>query len=64
MSRWNIEPGNTRLGWIGTGVMGRWMAGHLLQAGFRLTIYNRTQSKAETLLQAGAQWASNPRQVA
>lgn len=64
MSRWNIEPGNTRLGWIGTGVMGRWMAGHLLQAGFRLTIYNRTRSKAETLLQAGAQWASSPRQVA
>jgi 3-hydroxyisobutyrate dehydrogenase len=64
MSRWSIEPGKTALGWIGTGVMGRWMAGHLLQAGFRLTVYNRTRSKAEPLLQAGAQWASSPRQVA
>ncbi|MCS7304490.1 MAG: NAD(P)-dependent oxidoreductase [Thermoguttaceae bacterium] len=64
MSHWTVEPGKTRLGWIGTGVMGRWMAGHLLQAGYHLTIYNRTRSKAEPLLQAGAQWAESPRQVA
>lgn len=64
MSRWSIEPGKTRLGWIGVGVMGRWMAGHLLQAGYTLTVYNRSRSKAEPLLQAGAQWADSPRQLA
>ncbi len=64
MPRWSIEPGKTRLGWIGTGVMGRSMAGHLLRAGFPLTVYNRTQSQAESLLAAGALWASSPKQVA
>lgn len=64
MPRWSIEPAKTRLGWIGVGVMGRWMAGHLLRAGYTLTVYNRTRSKAEPLLQAGAQWADAPRQLA
>ncbi len=59
-----IEAGQTRLGWIGTGVMGAAMAGHLLKAGFALTVSNRTKSKAEPLLAAGAKWADTPKAVA
>lgn len=51
------------LGWIGTGVMGISMAGHLLQAGYPLTIYSRTKAKAQPLLDAGAQWADSPKAV-
>jgi 3-hydroxyisobutyrate dehydrogenase len=58
------EPGRTRVGWIGTGVMGRWMCQHLLDKGYTVTVYNRTRSKAQPLLDAGAAWADTPRQVA
>lgn len=51
------------IGWIGSGVMGHSMAEHLLDAGFSLTVYNRTKSKAENLLDKGAEWAENPREV-
>ncbi|HZP59485.1 MAG TPA: NAD(P)-dependent oxidoreductase [Opitutaceae bacterium] len=44
------------IGFIGTGVMGRSMAGHLLHAGHPLRVYNRTKEKAQPLLDAGAQW--------
>jgi 3-hydroxyisobutyrate dehydrogenase len=60
----NIEPGKTRIGWIGTGVMGASMCGHLLGRGFTATVYNRTRSKAERLLAQGAAWADSPREVA
>ena len=49
-----------RLGWIGTGVMGHAMAGHLLASGYPLTVYNRTKSRAEGLLACGARWADTP----
>jgi len=49
-----------RIGWIGTGVMGRSMAGHLLDAGHELFLHTRTRSKAEELLARGAQWANDP----
>lgn len=52
------------IGWIGLGVMGLPMAKHLLDAGYALTVYNRTKSKAETLIDSGAQWADSPRDVA
>ncbi len=52
-----------RVGWIGTGVMGLSMAGHLLQQGYPLTIYSRTKSKAQSLLDRGAQWANSPKEV-
>lgn len=55
---------NIRIGWIGTGVMGLSMAGHLLTAGWPLTIYSRTRAKAEPLLSKGARWADSPRDVA
>ncbi|MBN1589155.1 MAG: NAD(P)-dependent oxidoreductase [Pirellulales bacterium] len=64
MTATRIAPGTTRIGWIGTGVMGRSMCGHLLRAGFTVTTYNRTKKKAELLLAQGAQWADSPKQVA
>jgi 3-hydroxyisobutyrate dehydrogenase len=59
-----IEPGKTRLGWIGTGVMGRSMCGHLIDRGFAMTVTSRTKGKAETLLGKGAKWADSPTAVA
>ena len=58
------EPGKTRVGWIGTGVMGRWMCQHLMDKGYKATVYNRSKDKAKALLDAGAAWADSPRQVA
>lgn len=59
-----IAPGTTRIGWIGTGVMGASMVGHLIKAGFSATVYNRSKSKADGVLALGAKWADTPRQVA
>ena len=58
------SPTATRIGWIGTGVMGSSMCGHLLTAGYRVTVHSRTQSKARPLLDRGAQWAESPRAAA
>src|SRR5438067_744091 len=58
------EPGKTRIGWVGTGVMGRWMCQHLMTKGYRATVYNRSKDKAGPLLQAGAEWADSPQKVA
>ena len=52
------------VGWIGTGVMGRSMAGHLLAAGYPLRVFTRTRERAQPLLDAGATWAEFPRAVA
>lgn len=60
----SIVPGETKIGWIGTGVMGASMCGHLMKAGFDATIFTRTKSKAQDLLNAGATWADSPRAVA
>ena len=43
-----------KIAWIGTGVMGESMAGHLLDAGHELYVYNRTVSKTENLVKRGA----------
>jgi 3-hydroxyisobutyrate dehydrogenase len=59
-----IVPGQTRIGWIGTGVMGSSMCGHLISAGFSATVYSRSRSKAEPLLAKGAAWADSPQAVA
>src|SRR5437763_11856152 len=58
------EPAKTRVGWIGTGVMGRWMCQHLLTKGYKATVHNRSRDKAAPLLDAGAKWAPSPKQVA
>jgi 3-hydroxyisobutyrate dehydrogenase len=52
------------IGWIGTGVMGASMCGHLLAAGHPVTVYTRTRSKAALLEGSGAQWADSPAAVA
>ena len=59
-----IKPTTTRLGWIGTGVMGTSMCGHLIAAGYPMTVYSRTKSRAEPLIAKGATWASSPKAVA
>ena len=64
MAVMKIEPGKTRIGWIGTGVMGSSMCGHLMDAGYSATVFNRTKSKAERFLERGAQWATSPKDVA
>lgn len=64
MNSLNIAPGTTRIGWIGTGVMGRSMCGHLIRAGFQATVYNRTSSKAQQLVELGALLAASPMEVA
>lgn len=59
-----IAPGSTRIGWIGTGVMGTSMVGHLMTAGYGATLYTRSRSKAEPLIARGAKWAATPKEVA
>lgn len=53
-----------QVGFIGLGIMGRPMAGHLLQAGYPLTVYNRTRSKTQELASRGAKVAASPAEVA
>ncbi|KAL0015599.1 hypothetical protein SO802_002668 [Lithocarpus litseifolius] len=59
-----ISPSSTRVGWIGTGVMGRSMCSHLIRAGYTLTVFNRTLSKAQPLLDIGAHLAQSPHHLA
>ncbi len=58
------EPGKTRIGWIGTGVMGRWMCQHAMTKGYSATVYNRGKEKAQPLLDAGATFGATPKAVA
>src|SRR5436190_985742 len=53
-----------RVGWIGTGVMGQSMCGHLQTKGYPLTVYSRTKAKTQPLLDKGAAWADTPAAVA
>ena len=55
---------SARIGWIGTGVMGASMCRHLMDRGHPATVHNRTREKAAGLLEAGAEWAETPRDVA
>ena len=59
-----VEPGNTRVGWIGLGVMGRSMCGPLMDKGFDAPVYTRTRATADSVLENGAQWADTPKAVA
>ncbi|RKX74672.1 MAG: NAD(P)-dependent oxidoreductase [Spirochaetes bacterium] len=53
-----------KVGWIGTGVMGRSMCMHVLKKGYRINVFNRTKDKALELLGNGAEWCDNPSEVA
>jgi 3-hydroxyisobutyrate dehydrogenase len=52
-----------KIGWVGTGVMGSSMAGHLMEAQHELYVHNRTIAKSEALLNRGAQWCDSPVEV-
>jgi len=53
-----------KVGFIGTGVMGNAMAGHLIDAGFELVVFNRTAEKTDNLVERGALCAATPAEVA
>jgi 3-hydroxyisobutyrate dehydrogenase len=57
-------PGKTRVGFIGTGVMGLSMCRRILAAGYVTTVYSRTKAKSQPLLDSGATWADSPKAVA
>lgn len=54
----------TRIGFIGLGIMGQPMCMNLLKAGFHLTVFNRTSSRAKSVVAAGAHQAASPKEVA
>ena len=59
-----VEQAQSKVvGWIGTGVMGKHMAAHLMKQGYTLMVFNRTASKADDLVAAGAQFKT-PREIA
>ena len=60
----HVQPGKTRIGWIGTGVMGRWMCQHIMTKGYPAVVFNRSKEKAQPLLEAGANWADSPKALA
>src|SRR6201999_418456 len=53
-----------RVAFIGLGRMGHGMAGRYLDAGFKVTVWNRSKAKAEDLIARGAQWATSPEDAA
>ena len=53
-----------RIGWIGTGIMGNPMCRHIMDAGYELSIFTRTQQKAQNLIEKGARWLNSPQFVA
>ncbi|MBC19743.1 MAG: oxidoreductase [Planctomycetaceae bacterium] len=59
-----ISPSDTRIGWIGLGVMGQSMCQHLCAAGYPMTVFTRTAAKAEDVCNRGAIWADHPAEVA
>jgi len=56
------EP--AKIGWIGAGIMGSSMVGHLLRAGHSVALHSRTRARVEPLLAAGAIWADSPADAA
>lgn len=58
------EPGRTRVGFVGLGLMGLPMARNVRRAGYQLTVYNRTAAKADPLVAEGARRAATPAEVA
>lgn len=58
------QPSDVPIGWIGTGVMGASMCGHLMDTGHPATVHTRTRAKAEGLVGRGAAWADSPRATA
>src|SRR5262245_47481224 len=63
-NKMTISPHSTRIGWIGTGVMGTSMCGHLIAKGYSATVFSRTRERAKPLLDKGAKWGEAPKEVA
>jgi len=63
MSLFHLNEKST-IGWIGTGVMGRSMFGHILDKGYRGFVFTRTKEKASSLIEKGATWCHSPAEVA
>lgn len=59
-----ITKENAIIGFVGTGVMGKSMAGHLLKAGYQVLVFNRTKARAEELIQMGAVWQDTVAELA
>ena len=55
---------NTRVAFIGLGIMGQSMAGHLLDAGYPLSVYNRSADKMAALVERGARGCTSPAEAA
>lgn len=49
-----VQAGTSKIGWIGTGIMGGPMARHIMNKGHNMMVFNRTASKADHLVEAGA----------
>ncbi len=60
----NKDKTDIRVGWIGTGIMGSPMCGHLIADGYKTSVYNRSRVKAEELIKNGATWCDTPYEVA
>ena len=60
----SANKSNLRVGFVGLGIMGQAMAGHIRAAGHPLRIYNRTRSKGDSLAARGAVWCDTPAEVA
>jgi 3-hydroxyisobutyrate dehydrogenase len=64
VSKMNVQPSKTKIGWIGTGVMGSSMCQHIIDIGYKTIVYNRTKKKAKKLVDSGATWVDSPQAVA
>lgn len=53
-----------KVAFIGTGIMGAPIAGHILDAGYDVTVHNRTKAKADALVERGAHWADSAAEAA
>ncbi len=53
-----------RIGWIGTGVMGKSMCAHIMKNGYPMSVFNRTKDRTENLCREGAVWLDSPGEVA
>lgn len=58
-----INPEQSSIGWIGTGIMGAPMCGRLVRAGYRVSVFSRTREKARELLSDGARWCGSPAEI-
>lgn len=63
MASVKVSPKKTKIGWIGTGVMGASMCLHLINKGYKAVVYNRTKRKAKSLIDKGAEWVDTPSEV-